>query len=374
MIGRPVLHQMSSHFNKDMNRYTIFNMSQKSIAAALFGLLLIVVSCQRENLPASGSEFDNETPIEFSGVTATLNTKGDEGTNSSTLPADFKYFKVWAQNGTNNAVFGSDGTAVTRTDADSPWTYSPVRYWKTGTYNFYAVAPESKATGSLDNSGLTLSFTGGWNLSAESTQTDLLFARTTVIGANQVNKAGGPDKVNLTFDHKLSRISFSARNAAATGITLSVTKVKVYGLNKTAESVLINASGDTTWELETTSTADSPFKTVSHETAVALATGNSVVDGTTVYEYTEICSPFMVFPETGNFVVEVTYNQTIGNTTTSATETATISTARVTGFEYNFKLKATENGITIDDEPSVKPWVSKDSNNNDLVVDDTIVM
>lgn len=349
-------------------------MTQKSIAAVLFGLLLIVVSCQRENLPSTGSEMDNLTPIEFSGITATLQTKGDEGTGSSTLPSDFTFFKVWAQNGSDNAVFGSTGTDVRTTDAGATWTYTPVRYWKTGTYNFYAVAPESKATGTLENTGVTLTFSNGWNLSAESTQTDLLFAHTTVTGADQVNKAGGPDKVNLTFDHKLSRISFSARNAAAAGITLSVTEVKVYGLNKTAKSVLIKASGATTWGLETTSTADSPFKTVSHETAVPLATENSVVDGTTVYEYTEICSPFMVFPETGSFVVEVTYNQTKGNTSTSATETATISTARVTGYEYNFKLKATENGITIDDEPSVTPWVSKDGNNNDLVVDDTIVM
>lgn len=372
MIGRPALRQMRYHCNKDMNRYTIFNMSQKSIAAALWGLLLIVVSCQREDLPASGSEMDNETPIEFSGITAALNTKGDEGASTSTLPTDFAYFKVWAQNGSNNAVFGADGTGVRTTDGGLTWTYSPVRYWKTGTYNFYAVAPESKATGSLGNSGLTLSFTGGWNLSTE--QTDLLFAHASLTGDNQVNNSNGPAKVNLTFDHKLSQISFSARNAAAAEITLAVTEVKVYGLNKTAKSVLINASGATTWGLETLSMADSPFKTVSHETAVALTTEKSEVNGATVYEYTEICSPFMVFPETGSFVVEVTYNQTKGNTTTSATETATISTARVTGYEYNFKLKATENGISIDGEPSVTPWVSKDGNNNDLVVDDTIVM
>ena len=374
MIGTPVLLQMKSHSNKYMNRYTIFNMTQKSIAAVLFGLLLIVVSCQRENLPSTGSEMNNLTPIEFSGITATLQTKGDEGTGSSTLPSDFTYFKVWAQNGSDNAVFGSTGTDVRTTDAGATWTYTPVRYWKTGTYNFYAVAPESKATGTLGSTGVTLTFSNGWNLSAETTQTDLLFASAQITGDDQVNKDGGPDKVDLTFDHMLSKISFSARNAAADGITLAVTAVRVYGLNKTAKSVLINSLGATTWGLESASTNESPFKTVSHATAVTLTKQTAVVNGVTGYEYTRICEPFMVFPETESFVVEVSYNQTKGSTTTSATEKATISTPRATGYEYDFKLMVTENGITIDDEPSVTPWVSTDSNNNDLVADGPITM
>jgi hypothetical protein len=220
---------------------------------------------------------------------------------------------------------------------------------------------------------LTLTFTNGWNLSAESTQADLLFASAQITGDDQVNKDGGPDKVDLTFDHMLSKISFSARNAASDGITLSVKSVKVYGLKKTAKSVLVAASGNATWSLETASTKDSPFNTQSHTQAVILTKENTTIDGQTKYKYTEISSPFMVFPETVSFVVEVTYDQTFGGTTTEATKKATISTTRAAGYEYDFNLKVTEDGINIDGEPIVNQWITTEGG-KDLVADGPIVM
>ena len=343
-------------------------MSQKSIAVALLGLLLILVSCQREDIPKKDSE---NTPIEFSGVTAWLDTKADGESTTSILPSDD--FKVWAQNSSDYSVFGTSGTVVSTSDAGTTWTYSPVRYWKSGTYDFYAVSPAGKATGTFSESGLTLTFEGGWDLAAEQTSTDLLLATQTVNGSTQVNKDGGPDKVSLTFNHMLSQISFSARNAQnSDDVVFSVTGLKVYGLHKTAQSLTVS-SLSSAWVLANKSTNESVFKDISLAQTKQLTTETVTENGVTQYKYTNLCDAFMVFPET-TFVVEVTYNQTYNGTTASVTKSAAITTTMAAGYKYDFKLKVTADAITIDSEPTVTPWVSKDSSNNDLVVDDPIVM
>ena len=343
-------------------------MSKHKIAVALWGLLLIVVSCYREDIPKNALE---NTPIEFSGVTAWLDTKTEAGAPTSVLPSDD--FKVWAQNGSNFDVFGTNGTKVSTSDAGTTWTYSPVRYWKLGTYDFFAVSPADMVTGTLSASAsenssarvLSLSFES-WDLSAEDSQTDLLFATKTVDGNGQVNKSSGPDKVQLAFDHMLSKISFSARNASVTdGVAFSVTSLKVYGISKVAQSVLVTNASTATWSLTDISTQDNSFKTVTHTSPVTLTKEAVVEDDVTINKYTSLCSPFMVFPETSSLLVEVTYNQTYKGITSPDTKKATIHVSRAAGYEYDFKLRLTEDAIYID-EPSVKQWEDGGSADNTI--------
>lgn len=343
-------------------------MSKYNIAVALLGLLLIVVSCHREDIPQNALE---NTSIEFSGITAWLDTKAEAGANTSALPSD--NFKVWAQNGSNYDVFGTNGTKVSTSDAGTTWTYSPVRYWKTGTYNFYAVSPVDMVTGTLSASTsengpvnvLALSFES-WDLSAEDSQTDFLFATESIDGNGQINKTNGPDKVQLTFDHMLSKISFSARNASAIdGVDFTVTSIKVYGISKVSQSVLITNATTATWSLTDLSTKDNAFKTVTHTSPVTLTKETFVEDGVTTNKYTSLCSPFMVFPETSSLLVEVTYNQTYNGITSADTKTATINVSRAAGYEYDFKLRLTEDAIYID-EPSVKQWEDGGSADNTI--------
>lgn len=346
----------------------MFHMSKYNIAVALLGLLLIVVSCQREDVPKTDS---GSIPIEFSGLTACLDTKSDGESTTSILPSDD--FKVWAQNGSDYSVFGTSGTVVSTSDAGTTWTYSPVRYWKTGTYNFIAVSPADMANGTFSESGLTLTFEGGWDLAAEQTPTDLLLSTQTFNGSTQINKDGGPDKVSLTFNHMLSQISFSARNAEnSDDVVFFVTGLKVYGLHKTAQSVTVS-SLSSAWVLANESQNESVFKNIPLAQAKQLTTETVTENGVTQYKYTNLCDAFMVFPET-TFVVEVTYNQTYNGTTASVTKSARITTTMAAGYMYDFKLTVTADAIAIDSEPTVTPWVSKDSSNNDLVVDDPIVM
>lgn len=345
-------------------------MRQRYIAVTFGGLLLLVVSCHHEDIPTIDS---GNTPIEFSKITSWLETKSEAISTTSVLSSND--FKVWAQNGSNYDVFGANGTKASTSDDGKTCTYSPVRYWKTGIYNFYAVSPADWATGELSEDGLTLSFSNGWDLTTEQSQTDLLIATQTVNGNEQVNRNDGPDKVKLTFDHMLSKTSFSARNASVNDdVGLSVTNIKVYGMNKVAMSVTKLPDGKTSWSLKEPSTQTSAFKDVSYSSAVVL-TKETIDKGEAIeYKYTNVCPTFMFFPERESFVVEVTYNQTYGKTTTTATKSVTINTERIAGYEYDFKLKVTEDAISIDGEPGVVPWVSKDDDDNDLVVDDTIVI
>lgn len=342
-----------------MVRYSIFHMSKHNIAVALFGLLLIVVSCQREDIPKADSE---NMPIEFSGVTAWLDTKADGESTTSVLPSG--NFKVWAHNSSNYSVFGTSGTVVSTSDAGSTWTYSPVRYWKPGTYNFYAVSPDNKATGTLSEEGLKLSFEGGWDLASEQTPTDLLLATQTVDGSTQVNKDGGPGKVSLTFNHMLSQISFSARNADQTdGVELAVTGVKIYGNSSAAleltGTVGTNGGFNTAWRLDNTAktTQALPFENHSVSPAKTLTKDKTVSQETTTYSYTGILPRTLVFPETCNLTVEVTFNQMKDGITSPATKSATINGASwQPGYNYDYKLTVTADAIKIDSDPDVTLW------------------
>lgn len=338
---------------KNMNRNNIFTLNNRHLAVALLGLLLILVSCHREDLPKTDSE---NTPIEFSGITAWLDTKSEVASATSVLPSDD--FMVWSQNDSNYGVFGTNGTEVSTSDAGTTWTYSPVRYWKTGTYNFYAVSPASKATGALSANGLSLSFgTSGWDLSAG--QTDLLIATQTIEGSAQVNKDGGPSKVTLSFDHMLSKISFSARNADPRNVAIAVTDVKVYGNSRTATGVnckYVDGVLSDTWTLSNTTTSTAPFKNYTHDSDVSLPKTT---------EYALICPGFMVFPEEEcDLAIEVTFSQTFSSITggsTPATKTATITNATwKPGYVYDYKLTVTAETIAVDNEPAVTPW---DDNN-----------
>ena len=115
---------------------------RNSAAVLLLGFLLTFASCQRVDVPGNSDlPAEDSEPIEFSGITGWLETKadageGDAGEDDESTPIPFDKFKVWAQNGTNYNVFGQSGTEVSTSDEGSTWTYSPVRYWQAGTYDF----------------------------------------------------------------------------------------------------------------------------------------------------------------------------------------------------------------------------------------------
>lgn len=340
-----------------MNKINILSTTYKYTAVALVGLLLSLVSCNREETSATEYPVEYDSPIEFSEIAGWLDTKADDDQTS------INSFKVWAMNGNNN-VFGSKGDDVSTTDSGTTWTYSPVRYWQDGTYNFYAVSPTSLATdGTQTSSGLTLSFGDGWNL-LSNREYLLIAANTGESRSSQLQNGETPGPVELTFNHMLSQISFSARNADQTdGVELAVTSVKIYGNSSTAMSLSGTAGSNevfnATWVLNTSKTTQAaPFKTHPLSPAQTLTKDKTESQETTTYSYTGICPKILVFPETCDLTVEVSFNQIKEGITTPATKTATIRGAKwQSGYNYDYKLAVTADAIKIASDPDVTPWV-----------------
>jgi hypothetical protein len=320
-----------------MNRNNIFTLNNIHLAVALLGLLLILVSCHREELPIT----KNDYPIEFSGISGCLETKADDNQTSS-LPSDFTGFRVWAQNGSNLNVFGANGTEVSTSDGGQTWTYSPVRYWQAGTYNFYAVSPKDFATGSLSNGALTLTFANGWNLSS---QTDIMLATASNI-TGRFNTDDKPEAVGLTFNHLLSKIGFSVKNADTNNATIKVTSVSISGNHKSVSSY--STTSGWSWQGDDRATNQT----------LPLANSAGITLSTTAYTSITPSEGVIVFPETECTIsVSVTFDQQKGNVTTPATKTATISNQLwQPGYKYDYKLTVTADAIKIDFDPDVTPW------------------
>ena len=326
-----------------MIRINIFTLINKYLVVGIMGLLLIVVSCHREEIPVS----KNSYPIEFSGMSGWLETKADDSQTSS-LPSDFTGFRVWAQNGSNLNVFGSSGTDVSTTDGGQTWTYSPVRYWQDGTYNFYAVSPKDFATGTLSNGALHLNFGNGWNLSS---QTDLLLATAANI-TGRFNTEDKPESVELTFNHILSKIGFSVKDNDNDNVTIKVTSISISGNHKTA--LAYSTTGGWSWKGDDTATSQT----------LSLANSDGITISTTDYTTITPSAGVLVFPEDCTLVVNVSYRATMGASSAIINGSASIPVNLQAGQSYVYKLLITSTGITI--SSSIQPWDIIDNITNDF--------
>ena len=166
--------------------------------SAALAFLFLTLSCQKSPLDSpQDTPTDTQIPIEF-GV-------ADNWTKASlsdlaTLQNDG--FQVWAWfDGINSGhMFGDTGTAVTYSDIDGVWTYTPTRYWLPGIFNFFAVHPKTTA---VDPTGGD--FKVSYNLGS---QTDLLVANTPDIDGAYPPIDNG---VQLYFEHALCQLEFQAQ-------------------------------------------------------------------------------------------------------------------------------------------------------------------
>ena len=320
-----------------------------SILSVLFVAMFVLTSCHIEDNPVASTPVNGDEPIEFSSVYASVDTKTTTGENSA-LPANFQ---VWASrtvnSNTNYNVFGENGTTVTNTgSADSPkWTYSPVRYWQSGDYNFVAVTPADFPTsGELTSNGLELSFgTSGWDLSAN--QTDLLLATTHVD-----NTSGTPGSVNLAFNHILAKISFAARKT--TTAQIEIISIKISGHHKIASDVKVSGS-KYYWEFEDDGkTAQEIISSTAH----TLTTTSR-----------KITPDILVFPEDCILTLEVN----IRHNTIASPYQKTVKidgTCWLSGKQYDYIINVSPGSIVIT-SPQVKDWVTDINGNNEN--DDDII-
>lgn len=317
-----------------MNRINIPSATSNHLAAALLWLLLILVSCHREELPDSNITSESGYPIEFSGMEGRLDSKAD-----GDLPSDFTGFHVWAKNGTNSNVFGANGTAVTTSDGGATWTYSPVRYWQAGTYDFYAVAPQGVATGALADGALALTFgTEGLSLSS---QTDIMLATASNI-TGRFNTDEKPEAVDLEFNHMMSKIGFAVKDADNDNVTIKVTSIFISGNHKTASTY--STTGGWSWM--------SDDRTIGQ--TLPLANSAGVTIGTADYTTITPSAGIMVFPETCTLEVNVNYSATMGASSAVINGSVSIPVNLLSGQSYVYKLLISSTDITI--SSSIQPW------------------
>lgn len=163
----------------------------------------------------------------------------DNATRGGELTTDnLTEFYVFGKFGDNVIFDGVNGPAhVTGSGTTNAWTYSPTQYWQVGTYNFIAYAPTlpSGCTPKVEeNSGNDYAYEGvaftDFTQGDGDNNLDLLVSQPvapiTIATGNLSH-----DRVNFTFDHVLSMVKVTFKNAFGTGVTAKITNVKLAGVN-----------------------------------------------------------------------------------------------------------------------------------------------
>lgn len=304
-------------------------------------------------------------PIEFSRVQTWVDTK------TSNLPESFTQFKVWASRTSEELdqpdyrVFG-DGTEVEKEIVDElvTWKYSPVRYWQPGEYNFYAVSPAAISEsipihGNLDSSDLSLYFGefdgekySGWDLS--SNQVDLLEASKTGV-TTRLNSTNTP--VDLTFEHMLSKISFSLANKSR-DYDIIIYAIKIYGNTKIATEFSEGA-----FILDSKTDSDNSFLN-NDDMYIYMS---RIPQGGQVAFSEIVSAERLVFPEECEITVELTISldaDASGYTKSSASTPVKWEA----GKHYHYQIKIAPDNVSFS-EPLVVDW-----NNGGAADSDNIIM
>ena len=306
----------------------------------LMTTLLILTGCQdKPSLdPVPGP---SETyPIQF-GISADLEVESKTVIDNSNVTG-FSFFAlgnltVDGEQQTN--LFGENGAHVSYDTATESWTYSPVRFWQPGSYEFAAVMPFiAGCTPSFSaSSQLTLDFgTNGFNLA--SSQADLMVA----FNSRTVQSVSAATPVNFNFDHQLALVTIEGASKDPNTTGIQVTDIKVYGnsAKTTGNMVFTNNQGtiSSTYTLTGTTNAASPYKTFYAIDEAGTATTRDwnlvapTADGSPVYDV--LIPELIVFPETCTFAIVVNYTEN-GN---SKTMTGTLPASWEAGKRYTYRF------------------------------------
>ena len=161
--------------------------------------------------------------------------------------------------------------------------------------------------------------------------------------------------VELTFDHMLSKLTFSVGNKS-TDNDIIVTAIKLYGNHKTATGYTPSLS----LVADSKSVSNSPF--VYTEKRVSLSKLES--DGQ--IGYSEILKDLLVFPETCKITVEVTLKLDANSSSNGYTKSSgELEVTWATGKHYHYQIKVAPDNISFS-EPKVINWVDGGKVDSDI--------
>ena len=162
-----------------------------------------------------------------------LRSAVDPSTTTATLNA----FDVWAfMDNASGVVF--EGEDVTK---NGTWTYTNTQYWAPNhTYYFAALAPMNSANWTLDTAEANELGAGVVSFTNVEGTEDVLYAATSVVTPDAATLAQtNMEKVKFQFNHLLSKVKFTFKNAFTTenayvvvkNVTMSAPKTGTLALN-----------------------------------------------------------------------------------------------------------------------------------------------
>lgn len=239
-------------------------------------------------------------------------------------------------------LFGPTGEAVLYDEEAEDWTYSPLRYWQTGSYEFAAVMPYLTAftpSFSADNQ-FTLDFgTNGFNLAAN--QADLMVA----FDSQTVRNASTATPVDFNFAHQLALVTIEGASKDPNTTGLQIDAIKVYGNSARTDGNMVFTNNQGTiipafTVSESKTTSDEPFKTFLADDEAGEAPTHDwtlvapAADGSPVYDV--LIPELIVFPETCSFTIVVSYTENGSPKTMTGTLPATWEAGKK--YTYRFHL------------------------------------
>ena len=342
---------------------------KKTLDILLTAIILILAGCQdKPSLdPVTGPS--ESYPIQF-GISADLEVEsksalieGDIFDENGNLVKEGNYkdfgfialsnLTVDANSDRQPSIFGANGTEVKY--VSNAWTYSPLRFWQIGTYNFAGVMPSSifnathnhtattqpgtsiaSLTETTDGSQLTLNFgPNGFNLAE--TQTDLMVA----FSSQTVQSSASAGRVDFDFTHQLALINIEVQ-IGDSPTDIVVNNINIYGNRQVATVatfVNISSGNDATiiaeWALGSRTTADNCYHQV---------TGTKIEN-------------LLVFPESDSDIltVAVSYTESYGTSTFFKTKYGEIDINWQAGKIYTYKTILTSDSIVFG-APTVSDW------------------
>lgn len=231
----------------------------KKILFVMAGLALLT-SCQDETL----QRVESNAAISFENAFVAKTTRA--AADPSTTTASITGFDVYGfMDQPSGKVFEGDDVTLN----GGAWSYVNTQYWLAGhNYYFAALAPMNSTNWVLDASNANTNGVGTVTFTNPGGTEDLLYAAATAsTQADDVN-LGAMAPVPFTFNHLLSKVKFTFKNA----FTNPTTTVKVTNLQMTAP-------GKATINLATTDWWTAPEKWVLDATATTTLEFGAVNDG-----------------------------------------------------------------------------------------------
>ncbi|MDR1004973.1 MAG: fimbrillin family protein [Prevotellaceae bacterium] len=215
-------------------------------------LAAVMTGCSNSEELANEQNTDRN-PIGFRAVT----NLGEETRASVTDFQNLKDFRVYATydndvSGTAaNKVDLMNGVNVTRNIGGTAtgFSYAPVKYWPAGNQPvlMYAYSPagsvnvnSAKTTATAaatanDGGKIEIAYTVPWkDADAGARQEDFMFATKSVLSNDYAGSTHSGYEVPMVFNHILSKLTFSAVNAAGSGLTYTIKKIEVTGMGNAA--------------------------------------------------------------------------------------------------------------------------------------------